>query len=216
MIRTPAPVWDLPVRLVHWTIAILIPFSWWSARFDHLPWHRLSGYTILGLLAFRVIWGFAGSSPARFSRFLRGPITVGAYLRGRPAAFAGHNPLGGWSVVAMFAALAVQIGLGLFASDEDGFESGPLARFVSFDASRAVARIHHLTFYLLLALIVLHLAAIAVYAARGRNLTGPMITGRARLDPGVPPPRMAPAWRILPAALAAAALAWVVARGLRL
>lgn len=216
MLRPPTRVWDLPVRLVHWAIAVLIPFSWWSARFDHLPWHRLSGYVLLGLLVFRVIWGFAGSGTARFATFLRGPVAVGAYLRGRPSALAGHNPLGAWSVVAMLGALALQIGLGLFSSDEDGFEAGPLARFISFDASRAVARIHHLTFYLLLALIALHLAAIALHAARGRNLTGPMITGRAPLPPGVSAPPMAPAWRILPAALAAGALAWLVAHGLRL
>jgi len=215
-IRAPVvSVWDLPIRLVHWAIAALIPFSWWTAHHDHLPWHRLSGYVLLGLLAFRLIWGFAGSSTARFSRFLRGPVAIGAYLRGRLPAVVGHNPLGGWSVVAIFAALALQIGLGLFSIDEDGFEAGPLSKFISFDASRAVARIHHLTFYVLLALIAVHLAAVALYAVRGRNLTGPMITGRTRLAPGVPPPRMAGAWRILPAALAAAALAWFVAHGLR-
>ncbi|MDQ2860242.1 MAG: cytochrome b/b6 domain-containing protein [Pseudomonadota bacterium] len=213
--RPPVRVWDLPVRLVHWALAALIPFSWWSARNDHLPWHRLSGYLILGLLVFRLIWGVAGSQTARFAGFLRGPAATLAYLCGRLPTVVGHNPLGGWSVVAMLAALAVQIGLGLFSVDEDGFEAGPLSKFISFDASRAIARIHHLAFYILLALIALHLAAIAYYAVRGRNLTGPMITGRSRLDPGVPPPRMAGAWRVLPVALAAAALAWFVAHGLR-
>jgi cytochrome b len=218
--RRAIRVWDIPTRLFHWSIAALIPFSWWSARSGHLPWHRLSGYAILALVVFRLIWGVAGSSTARFASFLRGPAAVLAHLRGRGRPPIGHNPLGGWSVAAMLLALAVQLTLGLFSIDEDGFEAGPLSRFIGFGASRAVARIHHLTFYLLLALIVLHLAAIAFYARRGRNLTGPMISGAARLESDATEPRMvpqmAPTWRILPAALAAAALAWFVAHGLRL
>lgn len=209
-------LWDFPTRLVHWSVAALVPFSWWSATHDHLPWHRLSGYLILGLLIFRLVWGFAGPASARFGAFLKGPAAVAAYLRGRAGPVLGHNPLGGWSVAAMLAALALQVGLGLFSVDEDGFEPGPLSRFLSFDASRAVAKLHHLTFWLLLALIALHLGAIAFHAARGRNLIGPMITGRAALVPGADAPRPVPAWRTLAAALAAAALAWFVARGLRL
>lgn len=208
-------VWDLPTRLVHWSIAALVPFSWWSAHAGHLPWHRLSGYTILGLVVFRLIWGVAGSSSARFTRFLRGPASVIAYVRGGGERLMGHNPLGGWSVAAMLGALLLQIGLGLFCVDEDGFEGGPLSKFLDFDTARAVAKIHHLTFYLLLALIVLHMGAIAFHGLRGRNLTGPMITGEAPAAPSGPAPRIAPAWRIAPAALAAAALAWLVAHGLR-
>ncbi|HEY5204143.1 MAG TPA: cytochrome b/b6 domain-containing protein, partial [Roseiarcus sp.] len=113
-----AKVWDAPTRIVHWLLAALIPFSWWSAHNDHLPWHRLSGYSILGLLAFRVIWGFVGSSTARFRQFLSGPGQVRAYLGGRLGPIVGHNPLGGWSVLAMLTAIAVQVGLGLFSIDE--------------------------------------------------------------------------------------------------
>src|SRR5271167_4026225 len=125
--RSPrrAVVWDLPVRATHWLVAVLIPFSWWSATNDHLPWHRLSGYTILGLLVFRLLWGFCGSPTARFDQFLRGPRGVMAYVRGEAAPVVGHNPLGGWSVVAMLAVLAGQIGLGLFSVDEDSIEAGP-------------------------------------------------------------------------------------------
>lgn len=210
------PLWDLPTRLVHWLIAALVPFSWWSATHDHLPWHRLSGYSILGLLLFRLIWGFAGADSARFSAFLRGPGAVVRQLRGSGASVSGHTPLGGWSVAAMLAMLAVQITLGLFSVDEDGLEAGPLSRFLSFDASRAVARLHHLGFLVLLALIGLHLMAIAVYAVRRRNLTGAMITGRGRLGPDAAPLRFVPARRAFLAAVAAAAIAAFVAHGLRL
>jgi len=210
-----ARVWDLPVRLVHWVLAALIPFSWWAAKSDHLPWHRLSGYTILGLLVFRLIWGVAGSSTARFGAFLKGPRAVAAYLRGEGAPAAGHNPLGGWSVAAMLVVLATQVGLGLFSVDEDGLEAGPLAKFVSFDTGRAIAHIHHLVFWALAGLVALHLGAIGVYAIRGRNLLKPMITGDAELAPGAEAPGLAAPWRLAAACAAAAALAWFVAHGLK-
>ena len=209
-------VWDIPTRLFHWAIVLLIPFSWWSAKFDHLPWHRLSGYAILGLLTFRLIWGFAGASTARFGRFLAGPRRVLAYLRGEGGASIGHNPLGGWSVFAMLAVLAAQVGLGLFSVDEDSLEPGPLADFVSFDTGRAIAHLHHQLFWGLLGLIGLHLAAIVAYAVRRRNLVRPMITGSAEVEPGVEPPAMAPPWRVLAAVAVAAAAAWVVAHGFKL
>lgn len=211
-----ATVWDAPTRLVHWLIALLIPFSWWSAHNDHLPWHRLSGYCILGLLVFRLIWGFIGASTSRFGEFVSGPARVRAYLAGRLSAGVGHNPLGGWSVVAMLTALAAQVGLGLFSIDEDSLEPGPLAALVSFDTARAIAHIHHLMFWVVIALVVLHLGAIAFYAARGRHLTRAMIVGRAALPPGAQAPRLVPVWRAVLAAAAAAALVWFVAHGLRL
>jgi cytochrome b len=211
-----ARVWDLPVRLIHWALVVLIPFSWWAAKADHLPWHRLSGYTILGLLVFRLIWGLVGSPTARFARFLKGPRAVIAYVRGAAPAASGHNPLGGWSVAAMLTVLAAQVGLGLFSIDEDSLEPGPLSHLVSFDTGRAIAHLHHRLFWVLAALIALHLAAIVVYAIRRRNLVGPMITGRAETPPDEAPPPLAPPWLILPVAGMAAALAWFVAHGLKL
>ena len=114
----------------------------------------------------------------------------------------------------MLAALAVQVALGVFSIDIDSLEPGPLAKFLSFDDARAVAHLHHKMFWVVVGLILVHLTAIAVYAARGRNLVGPMITGRGPLPQGVRPPRPAPFWRALALALAAFALAWVVAHGL--
>jgi cytochrome b len=211
---TRARIWDLPTRAVHGLLIVLIPFSWWSATTDHLPWHRLSGYTILGLLVFRLIWGVGGSETARFGRFLAGPRIAAAYARGRLAPRVGHNPLGGWSVIAMLGVLAVQVGLGLFSVDEDGMEAGPLSKFVSFDTGRAIAHWHHLVFWGLVALIALHLAAVVVYALRRRNLVAPMITGHAPLAPGLVAPAMASPRRMALAAAVAALVAWFVAHGL--
>ncbi len=178
-------VWDGALRLVHWALALLIPFSWWAQKTDHMAWHRLSGYTVAALLVFRLWWGFAGPETARFRGLLSGPKRIGAYLAGKGGVGIGHNPLGGWSVAAMFAALAAQVGLGLFSIDEDAIESGPLANLVSFDQARWAAHAHEVVFNILLGLIALHLAAIAVHAARGKNLVGPMLTGKTKAPEGV-------------------------------
>jgi cytochrome b len=210
-------VWDAPTRLVHWAMALLIPYSWWTATHDQLERHRLSGYILLGLILFRLIWGFAGSAPSRFSSFVRGPGAVLRYLRGDSGpARPGHNPLGGWSVVAMLAAIVAQIVLGLFAVDEDGLESGPLSDRIDFDTSRALALVHHKLFWVIVALIALHIAAILFYRLRGRKLVGAMVTGRTTADAETEAPAMAPLWRAFAAAAVAAALAWFVASGLRL
>ena len=208
-------VWDLPTRICHWLLALLIPFSWWSATHDHLPWHRLSGYTILGVLVFRVAWGFIGSSTARFSEFLRGPGGIRAYIARRFGAYVGHNPLGGLSVVAILAVLAMQVGLGLFSIDEDALEPGPLADRVSFDTARAIAHLHHRLFWVLVGLIAIHLAAVAWHALRGRNLTRAMFTGRERLPEDAEAPRIAPAGRALAVAAFAFVVAWFVAHDLK-
>jgi len=210
-------VWDLPTRLVHWAMALLIPYAWWTATHDQLERHRLVGYILLGLILFRLIWGFAGSAPSRFAHFIRGPRAVLCYLRGEDGpARPGHNPLGGWSVMAMLLAIAAQIGLGLFAIDEDGLESGPLSSFVSFDTSRSLALIHHKLFWVIVALIALHICAILFYLFRGRNLTAAMVTGSARTEDGIEAPAIAPLWRAAIAAVIAGALAWFVVSGLKI
>ncbi|MFL6751654.1 MAG: cytochrome b/b6 domain-containing protein [Sphingomicrobium sp.] len=208
----PQPVWDLPIRIVHWLLGALIAFSWWSVKNHHTDLHIWSGIAILTLLLFRLLWGFVGSSTARFSRFVRGPRAIADFVGGRWSGV-GHNPLGALSVVAMFLAVAVQVGLGLISEDEDGLFSGPLAHLVSTDTSDAARDIHEFWFeYVILPLIVLHLAAIVFYRLRGKHLTKPMVTGRAVLDPGVRPMRPAKWWVAVICLVAAFAVArWVVA-----
>jgi cytochrome b len=174
---------------------------------------------LLGLVIFRLIWGFVGGSTARFSDFVRGPRAVSAYvgdlIRGRTDnVVIGHNPLGGWSIAGMLALLAVELTLGLFTVDVDGDQPGPLAKFISFDQGRAVAGWHHWVFNALLALIGLHLLAIVFYAVVKRdNLVGPMLTG-AKLHLGDPAPMArAPLWRLAASLVVSAALAFLIARG---
>jgi cytochrome b len=155
-----------------------------------MDWHRIAGYAVLALMAFRLFLGLFGAETSRFTRFLRGPRAVWRYLMHGEAGV-GHNPLGGWSVAALLALLVIQPVLGLFASDENGLDSGPFADRVSLDHSLQAEHLHDVFFYALVGLIALHIAAIAFYALRGRNLVGPMITGRAPLGEGVVAPRTA-------------------------
>ena len=205
------PIWDLPVRLVHWLLAGLIAFSWWSVHHHHTDWHIWSGCAILTLLIFRLLWGFVGSSTARFSTFVRGPRTVLAYFRGRWSGI-GHTPLGALSVLVLFGALAIQVGLGLISEDEDGIYTGPLYRLVSTDTSDKARDVHELWFNVVLTLIVLHVAAIIYYRMRGRHLTKPMITGRAAFDTGVQPMRPGKWWvALICLAVAVGIVRWIVA-----
>lgn len=211
------PLWDLPTRITHWALVVLLLVSWFTGG-ENMQLHRWSGYGVLGLLVFRLWWGVAGGSTARFTSFLKGPKATAAYLRTvgarRPGETPGHNPLGAWSVVAMILVMAVQVGLGLFASDIDGLESGPLSHLVSFDASRQAAELHELSFRILQALVALHILAIAFYWVwKRQNLIGAMITGKGVFrGPALSP---APLWRLLLGIVLATAAAWFVAKGLR-
>jgi cytochrome b len=204
-------VWDLPTRLFHWLLAALIAFSWWSVTYHHSDWHIWSGCAILTLLIFRLLWGFVGSSTARFSSFVRGPRAVAGYLRGEWSGI-GHNPLGALSVLVLVLAVAIQVGLGLIAEDEDGIVMGPLATLVSTDTSDKAREIHGWWFYVLLALIALHLFAIVYYRLRGTKLTLPMITGRAELPRGADTMRPGKWWiAVLCLVIAIGITRWVIA-----
>ncbi len=181
------PVWDAPIRLVHWLMVVLIAFSWWTAENGNLEWHRYSGYAVLGLLVFRLYWGVFGSEAARFRTFVKGPRTIWAYVRGTasPPVTPGHNPLGAVSVIVLLLLLIAQVTLGLFAVDIDGIESGPLSHLVSFDTGRACAEVHETMFNWLLAFIGLHIAAVLYYQLfRRQNLIAAMIHGSRKVPPG--------------------------------
>lgn len=174
-------VWDLPVRLFHWSLVALVILSWASRELDYMEVHRWSGYAILTLVVFRIGWGFAGSRHARFADFVRTPRAMRAYmadiLAGAKAQHLGHNPAGGWSVMALLACLLVQAVTGLFVTDEVLFD-GPFFRAVSEATAHRLKQLHGINFNILLLLIGLHLTAIAFYRiAKGENLVRPMVTG---------------------------------------
>lgn len=212
--RVRVRVWDGPTRIAHWLMVLLFGLSWWTAETGRLQWHRWSGYVLLGVLVFRVAWGFVGSSTARFAQFLRGPRRIVDYLRGRWALAPGHNPLGALSVLALLSLLLAQIVLGLFAVDVDGIESGPLAIHVSFETGRLCARWHHRVFTALEVFVALHVIAVAYYVfVKKENLVGAMFSGSRRYRSEPAEPVAFASWpRIIVVIAIAAAIAWFVTR----
>jgi len=217
-------VWDLPVRLAHWLLVILLCFSWWTAANSEMRWHRFSGYAILTIVLFRIYWGFLGTPTARFGHFVRGPAAVMGYARSmwqRSTAWTmGHNPLGGWSAILLLAALLLQTLIGLFSVDVDGIESGPLSYLVSFEVGRSAAKLHGRVFALLRVLVVIHLAAVLFYQFYKRqNLIAAMVTGTRRLPPSPSPSplpgetRLTSAWRAIIGLTLSALLVAAVAKG---
>lgn len=204
-------VWDLPVRLFHGAIILLVPALWATHHWELMDLHILLGEIMLGLILFRLIWGVLGSSTARFAGFVRGPGAVLRYLRGGERSF-GHNPLGGWSVIVMLLVLVVQVGLGLFASDEDGIYAGPLSRHMpDLDSAHALAEWHETFFWVLVALIAVHVLAILWYRlVRRDDLVTPMVTGRGRPGPAGAAMVPAPLWRLLLSVALAAGITFVI------
>lgn len=190
-------VWDAATRVFHWLIVVLVAFAWWTYKEDEMQWHRYAGYAVMALIVFRLWWGVAGPDTSRFVNFVRGPVSAWRYVSGRVKHLLGHNPIGGWSVIALLLVLIAQTVSGLFASDEEGLESGPLASMVTYGQSTLAAEWHEMAFNVLLGLVALHVLAIAFYAVRGDNLLGPMITGRKDVPEMVVAPRMAPLWALV-------------------
>ncbi|MDD9877162.1 MAG: cytochrome b/b6 domain-containing protein [Magnetovibrio sp.] len=182
-------VWDLAVRLFHWVLATLVLTSIVTGKTGDMEIHMLSGFSILALVIFRLVWGVVGGRHARFRDFVRGPMAVIAYvkthLKGDIPRYRGHNPGGGWAVLAMLGLLALQAGTGLFAND-DILTEGPLMKFIEKGTSDYVTWIHFLSSNALIAVVVLHVAAISFYAWKGENLVRPMLTGRKPADPEAP------------------------------
>jgi cytochrome b len=176
-------VWDLPTRLFHRLLVALVAFSVATALAGGLwlDWHMRSGYAILALVVFRLLWGVAGSRYARLAHFVRGPRVLLEYLRGRhPEIRAGHNPAGALSVVAMLVLLLVQAATGLFSNDGT-FTEGPLARLVTSTTSDRLSTVHRYGEPALYALVGLHVAAVLYYLVfRKDNLILPMISGDRR------------------------------------
>ena len=181
-------VWDLPLRVFHWTLVLLIVSQIVTVSIggNAMEYHVLGGYAILTLVVFRIVWGLLGTPTARFVNFLRGPQAVLRYARSlasrEPEQVTGHNPLGGWSVVAMLISTLVQAVSGLFADDEI-MTTGPLWKYVSEDAASLANVIHETNAVVLLTLICIHLAAILFYLLRKKeNLIKPMFTGSKQLS----------------------------------
>jgi cytochrome b len=206
--RTRVLAWDGPTRAFKWLLVLLVIDGWLSNEFGagFPAWHKWNGYAILVLIVFRLIWGFAGGSTARFSAFVAGPVAGIKYIRAQIAGcspkYLGHNPLGGWMILALLAAVAAQCLTGLYAADEDRLViEGPLAKTVTDAAVNFAARWHHRIFDVIEILAVLHIAANLFYTFVKRE---PLI--RAMVTGGKPAEAFADMQTAIPGSWARAAL----------
>jgi cytochrome b len=181
-------VWDPLLRITHWSFLLIIPMMWWTAENSKWALHRRTGLVLLGLLVFRLLWGFLGPETARFSSFVKGPGEVIAYLRGalsEAATRIGHSPIGGWSTLALLGAMLLQVSMGLFAGDPYDGMTGPLNPLVGVMTADTITELHETFFWVIVGLIGLHLAAITFYAVKGNDLLSPMVSGDRPPMPGV-------------------------------
>ncbi len=173
-------MWDLPLRVFHWSFAALIIAAFVTGKNNQMELHFWFAYAAAMLLIFRIVWGFIGTRTARFAQFVKGPSAVLAYLKVKNHGVDyGHNPLGAWSIVAILLLVAVQLILGLFSSD-DIFVTGPWNHFISGDLSSILTRLHKRIGSVLIPLwFIAHMAAIIIHRRRGHRLVPAMVTGGA-------------------------------------
>lgn len=183
-------VWDLPTRVFHWTLAAAVVGLVVTGQLggEWMPWHARLGYGAGALVLFRLVWGFAGGHWSRFATFRPSIGRAIRHLRGAPGWVAGHSPSGALSVYAMLLVLAVQVGTGLCSEREDF--GGPLAASLSNATVRTITGYHRGPGqWLIWALVVLHVAAIALYHWRGKPLLAAMWNGDAAVPAGTPASR---------------------------
>jgi cytochrome b len=164
------PVWDAAVRILHWTLVLSVAAAWLTR---HSPgrWHEWLGYGALAVVVARAIWGFVGSRYARFADFIRSPSITVAYARdvlsAREARYIGHNPLGGWMVVALLAMVALVGATGwLYTTDR-------------FWGVEWVEELHETLSNILFAIVALHILGVVFTSVRHReNLPAAMLHGR--------------------------------------
>lgn len=214
-------VWDLPTRLFHWTLAVCAVglFATGKIGGEAMAWHARLGYVVGSLLLFRVAWGVVGGHWSRFASFTHSPRAVLDYLRGRPAGELpiGHSPLGSASVYALLAFLTAQVATGLFSANLEEF-AGPLNSIVSNVTADILTAYHkNIGEPALIALVLLHVAAITYYhLRRGQDLVGPMVHGDKIVAEAAPASRDDWRSRLLAAVLlilAAGGIAWLISLG---
>lgn len=182
---TTVRVWDLPTRVFHWALAVLVVCLVVSGLIggNAMVWHFRFGYAVLALLLFRTVWGLVGGRWSRFGAFIYAPQRVVRYLKGQgqPEDDVGHSPLGAASVFALLGILAAQVSTGLISDDDIAF-AGPLSRFVA-NSTVSLATSYHRDIgkWLLILLVLLHIGAILFYLRRKHNLIKPMVTGDKQL-----------------------------------
>ena len=188
-------IWDIWIRLFHWSLAAAVGFMLYSGLTGNLffDWHRQVGEFVLMLIVFRLAWGVVGSSNARLARLVRSPRDafrhIGHLAKRDVPQEREHNAAGAWAVVAMLLIVGTQAVTGMFIADEDEFVEGAFYESVGSDVSDLMYRIHHINSDLIKAIVILHIVMVLLYAVYARrNLIIPMISGKLKWTSQEPPP----------------------------
>ena len=169
-------VWDMPVRVFHWVLALCFAGAWLTSESEYWKlWHVSFGYSMALLIAFRLVWGLVGTRYARFMQFVRGPAAVKAYfisyLQGKPQHHVGHNPAGALAILAIIGTVLVTVASGYAAYEEIGGDW--------------LSDIHEAMASLLMGIVVLHIAAVLLTSVfHKENLVRAMLTGKKLILPG--------------------------------
>ena len=212
-------IWDLPVRIFHWSLVILFVAAYVtnSLGSEYFTYHLWTGYAMIVLVSFRILWGLVGTYHARFINFIRNPITTTKYavsfLKKTEKHYAGHNPLGAIMVVILLLGILVQAVTGLFTNDEI-LNVGPLYAYVTDELSLKLTSLHRQIFYWILGAIVLHILAVAFHVWFKRdNIIKAMFTGKKNAEglEGEPTIKSSRIWLAIIIVVALAlVLAWVI------
>jgi len=187
-VKKSVKVWDLFVRLSHWLIVLLVASAWLSSEIGdaEFKWHSWNGYALFVLVLSRLVWGFFGSTTARYSSFIKAPKSAFIYLqdmkKGNDAEYAGHNPAGGWMALMLWVVLLAQAVTGMFSSDDVIFD-GPFSYYVSSGTVSTITGMHHLLFNVLMLLVMFHVFAVFYHQyVKKEKLIEAMITGNKTLS----------------------------------
>lgn len=197
----PVLVWDVPVRLFHWLVVVLVISAYVTLKLNWIDWHVRVGEALLALVIFRLLWGCFGSETARFRNFVASPIAASRHLRHlfrrEPDVQVGHNAAGGWMVMLLLALLLLETLSGLYVNN-DVADEGPLSEIVPAWLANAISTLHGLVWDVLVAAVALHIVVILLYAlVKGHNLVRPMLTGYKSLPLAIDAPRQRPVWLAL-------------------
>ncbi len=186
-------VWDLAVRVFHWSQVVLLAGLWYTGNEGLMAQHQLLAYTLAALLIARICWGFYGSVTARFSSFIASPLAAVRYLR-KPEPVLGHNPAGGYMILALILLLSLQLLTGLATFDNSYISDGPLVRYLSEEWVSLASKIHKLNIDLILLCVAVHILAALWHSIRYDNVIWAMLSGYSKTANRNDAPKLRASW----------------------
>lgn len=186
-------VWDLAVRVFHWSQVVLLAGLWYTGNEGLMAQHQLMAYTLAALLIARICWGLYGSVTARFSHFAATPLAALRYLR-QPKPVLGHNPAGAYMIFFLIFLVSLQLLTGLATFDNSYISDGPLVRSLSEEWVSLASTIHKLNIDLIIICVAVHIFAALWHSWRHDNVILTLLTGKTKLEAKAEQPLVKNSW----------------------